>query len=499
MQRVWVRETAGWICAAALAISVAAQVAASARSTLLFRDGDSLVVAMLSRSVQSGEPLDWALSSVLFLPESAVFTALDALLPLDLAGLLAVNAVLNLLAVYGALRLVAGRQRPGFAPVTWSLVALALFGVLATTETSPSRDALELASLQLTTTYYASTVVAVVLVVGVLRRALDRERGSISAIVAIGGVSAIATLSNPLFAAWGCVPVAVLLMREVLRRDRRRLAVALLAALIAGAAVGFLGRIPFSAWIANSGAGYARPNEWAQSLAYYADLLGDRLSTPSGLLGSLLTVALLAVAIARTVRADDPAARLVAVAGWLIPVLVVIGAIALGTHAARYLQPVAFAPLLAVLAAPRGLRVPPRLARQVSAGIGVLLLVAAGLSIPRLDAAAHAPDPELSCVVDWVDASGRTGAGQFWTVRLPKAHLEQPGRLVQVDHRLNGYAWLVNRADFEAGEVSFLVEDDQTVQWDLQLPAVPGEVVQCGRYRILDFAPATLPLGPAHS
>lgn len=499
MQRAWMREAAGWVGAAAIAILVTAQVAASARSTLLFRDGDSLIVAMLSRSIRSGEPLDWALSSVLFLPESAVFTAVDALLPLDLAGLLAVNAVLNLLALYGALRLVAGRQRPGFAPVAWSLAALAVFGLLAITETSPSRDALELASLQLTTTYYSSTVVAVVLVVGVLRRALDRERTSVGAIVVTGAISAAATLTNPLFAAWGSVPVALILMREMLRAGRRQRAAALLAALIAGTAVGFLGRIPFSAWIANSGAGYAQPTEWAQSLAYYAGLLGDRLSTPAGLLGSLLTLALLALAIARTVRADDPGARLAAVAGWLIPLLVVIGAIALGTHAARYLQPVAFAPLLAMVAAPRGLRMPARLARQVWAGIGVLLLVAAGLSIPRLDAAAHAPDADLSCVVDWVDASGRTGAGQFWTVRLPKVHLDEPERLVQVDHRLNGYAWLVNRTDFEVGEVSFLVEDAQTVQWELPVSAVPTDIVDCGRYRILDFAPATLPLGPPHS
>ena len=70
---------------------------------------------------------------------------------------------------------------------------------------------------------------------------------------------------------------------------------------------------------------------------------------------------------------------------------------------------------------------------------------------------------------------------------------------MQVDHRLNAYAWLVNRTDFAVGEVSFLVEDSQTVQWDLPVSAVPDEVVDCGRYSILDFGDATLPLGPAHS
>ena len=85
--------------------------AAPARAELMFRDGDSLIVAMVSRSLLAGGPLDWAMSSVLFLPETAVFTALDAILPLDVNGLLAVSAVVNLLALYGAIRLVAGRSR----------------------------------------------------------------------------------------------------------------------------------------------------------------------------------------------------------------------------------------------------------------------------------------------------------------------------------------------------------------------------------------------------
>ncbi|WP_244632275.1 hypothetical protein [Microbacterium sp. Se63.02b] len=113
--------------------------------------------------------------------------------------------------------------------------------------------------------------------------------------------------------------------------------------------------------------------------------------------------------------------------------------------------------------------------------------------------AAGAADPDLTCVTAWVDASDRIGGGQFWTVRLPKLHLKDPARLVQVDHELNGYAWLVDRRDFDAGEVSFLVEDAQTVPWHLPVPAVPDEVVDCGRYRILDFGTVTLPLGPLRS
>ncbi|WP_314648506.1 hypothetical protein [uncultured Microbacterium sp.] len=504
MQRTWVRELAGWMLALAVAVITVGAVASSARAELLFRDGDSLIVALLSRSLLDGGHQDWAMSSVLFLPETAVFTTLDALLPLDVDGLLALSGVLNMVALYGALRLVAGRRRAGAAPVGWAVAALCVVGVLAMTETSASRDALELASLPLTTTYYSATVIGTVLAVGIVRRMLDHGRPRPMLLAGLLVVTGVSTLSNPLFVAWAVVPIGVLLVVSAVRRRgaapvARSTAGAALAALAAGTAIGFASRIPFSAWIANTGAGYAQPERWRESLVYYGGLLGDRLGSPLGVLAAAIIAALLGWAVVRSIRSHDAAARFVAGAAWLAPLLVVVGAIALGTHAARYLQPLAFAPVLALVAHPRVLRLAPNLRRQAIAAIAVVLVLGAGLSMPRAIAAASRPDADLACVTDWVEASGHTGAGQFWTVRLPKLHLADPSRLVQVDHRLNGYAWLVNRADLSAAEVSFLIEDAQTVQWQLPVSAIPDDVVDCGRYRILDFGDALLPLGPAHS
>ena len=499
MQRAWVRETAGWLGALTIALIVSGQVAASARADLLFRDGDSLIVAMFSRAILDGTATDWAMSTVLFLPESTVFAGLDALLPFDVNGVLAASAVLNLLALYGAIRVAAGRARDGMAPVAWSIVALGVFGLLAVTDLSGSRDALDLASLQLTTTYYSATVVAVVLSVGLVRRHLESTGRGLALLTALGVVAAIATLSNPLFAAWAAVPLTVVLVVVSIRRSGRTRTLSVLAVLFAGVATGFLARIPFSAWIANTGAGYVQPELWMQSVGFYAHLLGERLTSPLGAIAGVLTLALLVLAVLRSIRATHAGERVVALAAWVTPVLVMIGAIALGTHAARYLQPITFAPVLALVACPRLLTMPRRVARQIVAAVAVLLLVGSALSIPRLISAAEAPNADLTCATDWVNASGRTGAGQFWTVRLPKLHLDDPARLVQVDHMLNGYAWLVDRRDLDVGAVSFLIEDAQTVQWQLPIAAVPEQIVDCGRYRILDFGATTLPLGPAHS
>ncbi|PCE15738.1 hypothetical protein AUC47_12770 [Microbacterium sp. SZ1] len=501
MTRAWMRELTGWLLAAAVALITAASAASSPRAELLFRDGDSLVVALLSRSLLSGETLDWAMSSVLFLPETALFSGLRLLLPLGDDGLFAVSAVVGMLALYGAIRLVAGRAREGRAPVGWSVVAIATFGLLAMTETSASRDALELASLQLTTTYYSATVVAVVASIGLTRRALDGSAHTVALGVALGAVAALSALTNPLYAAWFTAPYVVVSALFLFRRGPRASVIGLLAAATAGTGLGILLRIPFAAWIANTGAGYAQPSLWRESVGYYGDLAAQRLQSPLGVVALVVWLALLALGVVRSIRADDPASRMVAVASWGFPVAVVIGAIALGTHAARYLEPIAFLPVLSLVASPRALRLPTRVRRTALAVASAGVLVLGAMSAPGLAIAASeaSEDPDLACVKDWIDASGRTGAGQFWTARLPKLHLDDPAQLVQVDHRLNGYAWLVNREDFRVGEVTFLVEDSQSVPWELPVSAVPDDIVDCGRWSVLDFATTPLPLGPAHS
>lgn len=509
MRGAW-REAAGWATAIALSTVVVGQVASTARSELLFRDGDSLIVAMVGRSILDGDRQDWMFSGVLFLPETAVFTLLRMLLPaLSIMGVLAVNAVVNLVAFYGAIRLAAGERRPGRAPVVWSLGALGAFGILAITETSASRDALEPASMLLTTTYYSATVIGAVLAAGLVRRWLDARAPhsammSLSVVTWVGVVALVSTTTNLLFLAWGAAPLIVLLLAALHPRFAGRRAVAPLIALIIGSGLGMLARVPLSAWIADPADGYAHPAEALVSVGYYGGLAGERLATTGGIAATVLTLTLLLVCVLRTVHPrpcdDGPGARgvLLAAYGWIAPIATVAGAILLGTHAARYLQPIAFAPVLGLVAHPVVLRLPSP--TRVIAAAGAVLLAAGGLlSVARIHAAATAPDPDVTCVVDWVNASGRVGAGQFWTVRLPKLLLEHPAQLVQVDHTLRGYNWLADRADFDAGEVTFLVEDAQTVPWRIAGSPQPDDVVACGRYRILDYATHPLKLGPQRS
>ncbi|MFD4957943.1 hypothetical protein [Microbacterium sp. NPDC058389] len=506
------RELLGWVVAAAIAIAVVAAVASSGRSELLFRDGDSMVTTLVLHSLAVAQPQDWAMSSVLFLPELAVLWLLS-LLGLGVNGTLALAGVVNVVALYGALRVAAGSAARARAPIAGALVALGAFGLLAASEGSPSRDALELASLLVTTTYYSATVVGVVLAVGLARRALDHRvvprdvsrgtRPAWAAMIGLGLVAAASVLTNPLFAVWATVPLGIVLaVVGIRRRDGWWLA----AALAVGSIVGYTARIPLAGLIANTGAGYADPSQWLASLEYYGALLADRGAAPWGAASLVAVFLLWAWSIAATVllaRRRDVGAAVVAACGWAMPLLVTVGAIVLGTHAARYLQPALFAPLLGLVVLPGLLpgRLPstrPVAAISISA---VALVAAAGLGIPSLAAAATTPDRDLECVVQWTEDSGRTGAGQFWTIRLPKTHLADPRGLVQLDHQLRGYAWLVNRDDFTVGEVTFLVTDAQSPAFELPagVSMADAELTSCGRYTIADFGDHPLPIGPLRS
>jgi hypothetical protein len=107
-------------------------------------------------------------------------------------------------------------------------------------------------------------------------------------------------------------------------------------------------------------------------------------------------------------------------------------------------------------------------------------------------------DPAVQCVDNWVTASHLTGAGQYWTIRAPKAYLADPRQLVQVDASLGPYTWLVNRADYPNARVSFLVVNtSQPLKLpDRQAQQTPHTTISCGRYTIVDYASATLTLGP---
>ncbi|MBS1906417.1 MAG: hypothetical protein JST33_07585 [Actinobacteria bacterium] len=481
-----------------------AHIVESARGALLFSDGDSMLPLLMARSLDVGQPQDWAMSSVLFLPEMALFLGVW-LLRLGPDGTMILNGCLTLLALYLALRAVAGSWFRSSRGVVGALLSFACFGLLAGLDHTASRDSLELASLLTTPTYYAATVIALVLSIALLRAMTGSGRRTVFAGCALGFIAALSTLSNPLYLIWATGPLGIVLVVLWVRRRADRRSALLAAAVLAGASLlGYLLRIPFARFIANDGLGYIDLRAAGASAAYYLGLARDMVATPAGAVtvgAMVLLPVLFLVLTVRERRRGESRTLLVLLGGWVIPVTVLAVAVLLGTHAARYLQPLVYAPLAAITVLPAllprgfGARVRPL---PLLAVLGVLGVLGAAAATPLLVRAADRPDPDLACVTGWVDRSGAVGAGQFWTIRSPKTRVADPRALVQVDAQLRPYEWLVNRDDSRAGAVSFLVVDRNSVPFGLGGARADAEI-SCGRYRILDFRHDPLPLGPPRS
>ncbi|HEY5225147.1 MAG TPA: hypothetical protein VIJ18_19130, partial [Microbacteriaceae bacterium] len=348
-------------------------------------------------------------------------------------------------------------------------------------------------------------------------------------IVVLFLVSMLSTLTNPLYLAWSAVPVVIAVVAAGLPRVISRISGALVICSIGvGAVGGLLLRIPLAPWITISGVSYAQPDLFGRSLQYYATLLRMRLETVPGALSAVLVLALIGVNVAvfvRMLKHRNTAGMLVAGLGWMTPVIVTAGAILLGTDAARYLEPVFFAPLLGLCVLPAIRRQVPLRQQRVRQGIrrpeptgwrparpkaltqlllpAISVVLAASaiavmvIAIPRLSTAANSIDPEVRCVDQWVTASGEIGVGEYWTIRGPKAYLPDPSRLIQVNSDLNAYSWLVNRADFDATRASFAVESsaDPPLHIPAALRTTATQVTHCGRYTIVDYGRSALPIG----
>lgn len=447
--------------------------AAAAHPAFVFTDGDSVLPLLVAGSLAVGQEQDWALSPVLFVPETAVF-GLAWLLGLGPPATLAVSGVLHHLALYGAFRVVAGRRGAGRMPVLAASAAVAVFGLLSVLEPDPRDGGLALASLLVAVTYYWPTVVGAVLAVGLIRRFLDAPRTR--TLVALGPVAAVSAFDNPLFVLWAVAPAALALVVAA-----RRPAFLAAGVLVVASAAGYLARTPFADHIVAASGNYFRLERAGDSARHYADVVSGGLASASGIAWLVVVAALLV--LPWFLRRGD--AGMPVRTAFIGPPLVLVAAILLGTDATRYLQPLVFLPLAALAAAPL-----PAVVLRTTAAVAASLVVV--LAVAALAAPTARDDADIACVVDWIEQSDGVGAGQFWAVRGPKAYLEDPSQLIQVDHELRPYEWLVNRADVDGRAPSFLVLGDRDTPYAVDTTAATR--IPCGSYTILDFGPRTLPL-----
>lgn len=509
-RQVLLWEWAGVVAAALLGLVVLAHLVSTPRVEILFFDGDSLLFPLVHASLAAGQRQQWVLSSPLFLPEGGLYLAIAAT-GLPVKGALLLDGLANWVALYAAIRAVARSLRVRRSTAVGSTVlAVALFSVGALCESSASHDALEPASLTATTTYYSGTVIATLATTGLLARALQRPTAR--TLLPLGALIGFAVFSNPLFIAWAVVPLMLVTTLTLTCGTRPSTAFTTIAVALGAAGLGMLARLPLSGLSVQDNAAKIRPDLAVQSANYYAALLHDQLATPGGLIEATLLLLLTGTAAIATVLAIRQrwlVGTIIAATALVTPIAVTGGAIALGTFAARYLQPAAFSPVLAVLALPllrphlrRRSPNAPLFRRRLRLGLsaGGLTVLCAGYAVPTLVTAATTHDGSLDCVRSWLNGHPQlTGAGQYWTIRAPKTYAAtRPDQLLQIDSAGIGYAWLTNAADFAQHRYSFTITDSTSAPFAGPLTMTPAQDTRCGAYTIHDYTPKTFDIGAAH-
>jgi hypothetical protein len=529
--RAVVAEVLGALTTLALAVASLRHVIATARVSLLWYDGDSVLLPLVERSIRLGQPFDWAMSPALFFfPEIPVYL-LCAAVTTTAQQALALNGVLVLVAVYVLLRVVAAQLMPAARRsqrIVVSVLAMAVVTALVLTESSATATSLELASLLLTSTYYYGVVLAMLataaLTIRIVRNAststvvgvgvvdVVADRGDpprripgVGALVVLAVVAALTTMSNPLYVPWSAGPVLVTVwLLTVLRRVPWRASVALTAALGVGSTIGYLARVPLKPFVSLDPSTYIRPSQAGTTLQFFAALTDDRAATAAGDAELLLLFLGLVVGVGGLVWSwRVRTARTVLVACTLsvvTTVIVSVGVVVSGSETPRYLEPIVTIPLVALVAVAEMVRtaVPrTRVHRRWSAWrvvvtIACVAVLAMGVAVTpnTVRAVRTATYGPAACLDRWVGDRDVEGVGQFWTVRPLMAYGDDHVRLYQVHDDFQAYAWLVNLAPYTTASPTYVVVGSRDI-WPTSIEdqlGAPANVVKCDGYDIDDYA-----------
>lgn len=502
------QEALGALVALALAVIALRHVVATSRVALLWYDGDSVLLPLVERSMQLGQPFEWAMSPALFFfPELPVYL-LCSVVTATPQQALALNGVLVLLAVYALVRAAANELMPAArrsARIAVSAVALGFVTLLVLTESSATATSLELASLLLTTTYYYGAVLAMLGTAVLVLRAVRLGRASVTVLVVLGLVAACTTASNPLYVPWSAAPVVVTLVLLALARRLPWRPVGLLAAtLILGSVVGYLLRIPLRPFVSLDPSTYVQPSRAGETLGFFAALTDDRAGSAAGDAGLLLLLVGVLLSVGGTVwawRVRTSRAVLVAAALPLVTVVAVsVGVVVAGSETPRYLEPIVTAPLLALVAVAELARTAVRRTQvhRPRRGIrAVLALAAAGVLLAGIATApstaravAEARYDPAACLDRWADGRDVVGVGQFWTVRPLATYASTNVQLLQVRDTFATYPWLVDLGAYRDAAPTFVVIGSGDV-WTTAVEdslGPPATITHCTGFDVYDYA-----------
>lgn len=512
------------------------QVSASDWKEIFLYNGDSIVLPLLSQSYERGEPFHWIFSTQTFLfPEYPLFWLCSVITGGSRAALI-LNAVVNVLLLYGLLRLIARFVAPGriLRQVAFTTLAMVLF--LACVLSEPAAEVIppgivnygSITTLFLLTTYYYGVILVglgtIALVLwftgGFTFRAWTRRRVILFA-VSVGAIGSLTMYSNPLYLLQVVLPLGVaLLLLLVARRLPPRWFIAVLAPLVIATSVGGVLRLAFGRYLSSDFRSYVGLGQAWQAFERLLITLSHWAATPVGI--GKMTLLVLPVAglvgyavylVTRYVRLRrrgvPPLVRVDTLDAFLVlfvsasAVSLLLGHIVTGQLLTRYLVPLFIFPLLGVLLLAKptsyGRSVPvvaarrtPRFHRTV-AGVAIAgaVLAAIGIGVSARPVAAMATEEyePAECLDDWLAGSSANGVGPFMVVRPIMLYGEQSGRILQVLDNVVVQPWMNNLALYDDTRFSYvLIAPDRDPAELVEAVGEPASITQCPTFAIYDYA-----------
>jgi len=506
------------------------QVSESEWREVFLYNGDSLVLPLLEQSFAKGEPFHWVFSTQSFLfPEFPVFW-LCSLVTTSAQSALLLNAVVNVLLLYGVMRVIVSLLAPGHR---LRQVAIALLGALifvsavlteqSTTILPPGIvSPISIPTLFLLTTYYYGVVLisltTIALALWFTRRftygALSGPRVAVyvSVVLVIGSAT---MYSNPLYLLQLALPLgAVLIVLVLIGQMSLRWFSATFFPVLAAVLMGTILRIVFAEYLINDFRSYIGVTKSLDSIQVLYGVVGNWLHSFPGVLKLLLLLTPLTIALVWTIRVfarrrSRPVRPRTVELFVMIFVLLsafslLVGQVATGQQLTRYLIPLFIFPLLVILLLSDERSLGRRLwtaiamlpRRVVSVAVGVLTVAAVGLSVAAIavsvrpiQAMAETDYTPAACLNDWLDGRQLDGIGSFMTTRPIKLYGDLDGELLQVINNSIVQPWMNNLSLYQDRTFSYLLVDSPELDDDIvMLLGEPLARTECPSYVIYDYS-----------
>jgi hypothetical protein len=514
------------------------QVSVTDWKTVFLYNGDSLVLPLLSQSFANGEPFHWVFSTqTFFFPEYPLYWLCSAIAGSVRGGLL-LNAVLNVILLYGLFRIIArtlGRGSNARQVVTSSIGVVIFMGSVLSERSANLHapgivDPASIATLFLLTTYYygvilvALTVIA--LTIRLTRRYEDRggapaARMKVGYAVAATTLAAATTYSNPLYVVQFALPLVGSALAVLLtRRMRARWFVLVVGSQALGLVIGEGCRIVFARFIESDYGAYIGPTHAPQAILVLLGVVIEWVRSGTGgveVVLLALTVTLVIAALRRLVRSRskrlERSAQNISAAQMLLIVFpalsiasLLAGQVITGQTLTRYLVPLFIFPQLVALLfaderfahswllyrrAKRILRFAARSAVVWVSSVAMIGLTTIAVTVGPVHQMTLEPYQPAACLDSWLDGSSANGVGDFMTTRPILLYGTQRGKVLQVMNGVAVQPWMNNLALYQGRRFSFVLLPDGSNPTSITNPVgTPTSITKCDGFSIYSFTGA---------